>query len=143
MDQSGQVSVGSRRTFSSDARSQPVFSRPHGIATKRVLMSRTTACALIIAISLSITDTIQASQCDQALVAASQLGFAHTSQNRTNLAAQEGSCHAYLKQFIDAVTARQIAATCQDGVGRVRALETLDSEIEMFNDLIAVKSCGQ
>ena len=53
------------------------------------------------------------------------------------------NCGVYLKQFVEAVTARQAAATCQDAVARQRALETIDVEIQLFNDRIAEQSCGQ
>jgi hypothetical protein len=53
------------------------------------------------------------------------------------------NCHAYFKQFVEAVTARQAAATCQDVVERQRVLDNLDVEIQLVNDRIAEQSCGQ
>ena len=48
-----------------------------------------------------------------------------------------------IAQFVEAVTARQAAATCQNSVSRERALKVIDAEIQTFNDRIAEQSCGQ
>lgn len=57
--------------------------------------------------------------------------------------AVDDNCRVVIAQFLEAVTARQAAATCQDSVGRQRALKAIDTEIETFNDRIAEQSCGQ
>jgi hypothetical protein len=57
--------------------------------------------------------------------------------------ASDENCLAYFKQFVEAVAARQAAVTCQDDIGRQRALEILDAEIQLFNDRIAEHSCQQ
>ncbi|MGA9965312.1 MAG: hypothetical protein WBQ10_08915 [Terriglobales bacterium] len=57
--------------------------------------------------------------------------------------AVDENCRVVIAQFVEAVTARQVAATCQDSVGRQRALKVIDAEIETFNDRIAEQSCGQ
>ena len=41
--------------------------------------------------------------------------------------------------FLEAVTSRQTASFCNEGIDRQRILELLDSEIDDFNDLIAVQ----
>jgi sulfur relay (sulfurtransferase) DsrC/TusE family protein len=93
---------------------------------------------------LRATATLSASQCDQTSTAvASHLRLAGASQSSTDHVANVENCRAYFKQFVEAVTARQAVATCQDGVGRQRALENLDVEIQLFNDRIAEQSCGQ
>jgi hypothetical protein len=93
---------------------------------------------------LPVTAALGASQCDQTSVAvASHLRLARASQSSMDHVANVENCHAYFKQFVEAVTARQAAATCQDGVGRQRGLEKLDLEIQLVNDRIAEQSCGQ
>jgi hypothetical protein len=74
---------------------------------------------------------------------ASHLRHARASQNRMGHSADDQSCRVVITQFVEAVTARQAAATCQDGVSRQRTLEMLDAEIRTFNDRIAEQSCGQ
>jgi predicted nucleic acid-binding Zn-ribbon protein len=62
------------------------------------------------------------------------------SQNSTGHAAGDQNCRVVITQFVEAVTARQAAATCQDGASRQRTLEMLDAEIQTFNDRIAEQS---
>jgi hypothetical protein len=82
---------------------------------------------------LPATATLGASQCDQtSITVASHLRLARASQSNMDHVAN-----------VEAVTARQAVATWQDGVARQRALETLDVEIQLFNDRIAEQSCGQ
>jgi hypothetical protein len=45
----------------------------------------------------------------------------------------EEDCRSYAANFFEAVTARQAASVCKDGIERVRILELIDSEIEAFN----------
>jgi hypothetical protein len=54
----------------------------------------------------------------------------------------EESCRSYGSNFFEAVTTRQAASFCRDGVDRQRTLELLDAEIEAFNDLIATQCSG-
>jgi len=49
----------------------------------------------------------------------------------------EENCRPYATNFVEALTARQAASFCKDGIDRERILESLDFEIEAFNDLIA------
>ena len=93
---------------------------------------------------LPATATLGASQCDQTSTAvAFHLRLARASHSSMDHVANVENCRAYFKQFVEAVTARQAAATCQGGVGRQRTLEDLDVEIQLFNDRIAEQSCGQ
>jgi hypothetical protein len=57
--------------------------------------------------------------------------------------AVDENCRVVIAQFVEAVTARQAAATCQNSVSRERALKVIDAEIQTFNDRIAEQSCGQ
>jgi hypothetical protein len=93
---------------------------------------------------LPATAALGASQCGQTSAApASHLRLARASRSGTDHVADIENCRAYFKQFVEAVAARQAAATCQDGVWRQRALENIDVEIQLFNDRIAEESCGQ
>jgi hypothetical protein len=93
---------------------------------------------------LPATATLGASQCDQTSTAVTfHLRLARASEGSMEHVANVENCRAYFKQFVEAVTARQAAATCKNGVGRQRALENLDVEIQLFNDRIAEQSCGQ
>jgi hypothetical protein len=51
-------------------------------------------------------------------------------------------CRAYGKNFYEAVEVRQAAALCEDSAVRKRNLDTLDAEIDAFNNLIAVQCIG-
>jgi hypothetical protein len=93
---------------------------------------------------LPATATLGASQCDQtSRTVASHLRPARASQSSMDHVADVENCHAYFQQFVEAIMARQAAATCQNGIGRQRALENLDVEILLLNDRIAEQFCGQ
>jgi hypothetical protein len=93
---------------------------------------------------LSAPPALSASECGQSsIVAASHVRLARASHNSMDGAANDDNCRAYFKQFVEAVTARQTAAKCQDGLERQRAIEILDAEIKTFNDRIAERSCEQ
>lgn len=101
------------------------------------------AFALLL-LSLSNAAALGAAQCDQdSTLAASHLRRARASQNSMDHSAVDKNCRVVIAQFVEAVAARQAAATCQDSVGRQRALKVIDAEIETFNDRIAGQSCGQ
>lgn len=116
-----------------------------GIAVRR--FRRTMRAVIFVGQSLLFlytTTALSASQCDPtSIVVASRLRLTRVSHNSMDHAANDEDCRAYFKQFVEAVTARQTAASCQDGLERQRALEILDAEIEAFNDRIAAQSCGQ
>jgi len=46
-------------------------------------------------------------------------------------------CHVYGGYFYEAAVIRQAAASCESGAARDRDLESLDTEIDAFNKLIA------
>jgi hypothetical protein len=54
----------------------------------------------------------------------------------------EESCRSYRTNFFEAVTTRQAASLCREGIDRQRNLDLLDFEIETFNDLIATRCSG-
>jgi hypothetical protein len=92
---------------------------------------------------LSSTAAIAEPRCAyaSAVVPSSYRGARHPQQSRLDHAASGDICRVYIKHFVEAVTARKDAASCQNGVARQRALEALDAEIEAFNDRIAENSC--
>jgi hypothetical protein len=51
----------------------------------------------------------------------------------------KANCRVYGINFYEAVVARQAAATCGHGTERQRVLDALDSEINVFNGLIAAQ----
>jgi hypothetical protein len=63
-------------------------------------------------------------------------------KNGVDPAHNEENCRSYATNFFEAVTARQAASFCKDGIDRQRILESLDSEIEAFNNLIGRCAAG-
>ena len=93
---------------------------------------------------MSNTAALGASGCDQdSTLGASHIRRARASQNSMNHSSVDEKCRVVISQFVEAVTARQAAATCQNSVSRERALRIIDAEIETFNDRIGEQSCGQ
>jgi hypothetical protein len=83
-----------------------------------------------------------ASYCAQVSdLAAARLRWAVVHQSHVDSAQDEKKCRAYRIHFYDAVTARQAASICEDGIHRQRDLDLLDSAIDAFNNLIAAQ-CG-
>jgi hypothetical protein len=98
----------------------------------------------LVLLLVSSTAAIATPQCAyDSTVDPSHYRLARPQQNRVDHAASGEICRVYIKHFVEAVTARKDAASCQDGVERRRALETLDAEIQAFNDRIAESSCEQ
>jgi len=106
-------------------------------------MNRIVILVLPSLLLLPATATLGASQCDRTSITVASHLLARASQSSIDHVANVENCRACFKQFVEAVTARQAVATWQDGVARQRALETLDVEIQLFNDRIAEQSCGQ
>ena len=93
---------------------------------------------------MSSTAARGATECDQeSALAASHIRRARASQNSVSHSSVDEKCRVVISQFVEAVTARQAAATCQNSEGRERALRIIDAEIETFNDLIGQQACGQ
>jgi hypothetical protein len=107
-------------------------------------MSRfgTLAVALVIDIALLIDSGLTAAAempgCSQASnLPTARVRWAAVRKNHVDPTHNEEHCRSYATNFFEAVTARQAASFCKDGLDRERSLEWLDSEIEAFNDLIA------
>ena len=75
-------------------------------------------------------------------LSAARLGWAAVRKSRVDSGHSEESCRSYGSSFFEAVTARQAASVCRDGVDRQRTLDLLDAEIDAFNDLIATQCSG-
>jgi hypothetical protein len=66
----------------------------------------------------------------------------HALIDRSNGSRVEKICRTYGKNFYEAVEVCQAAALCEDSAVRKRNLDTLDAEIDAFNNLIAVQCIG-
>jgi hypothetical protein len=100
------------------------------------------AFALLL-LSMSNTAALGAPECDQvSTLSASHIRRARASHNSVSHSSVDERCRVIISQFVEAVTARQAAATCQNSVSRERALRIIDAEIETFNDRIGEQSCG-
>ena len=98
----------------------------------------------LLLLSISNTAALGASECDRdSTLGAPHIRRARVSQNSVNHSSVDEKCRVVISQFVEAVTARQAAATCQNSVSRERALRIIDAEIETFNDRIGEQSCGQ
>jgi hypothetical protein len=115
------------------------------VADISVVMRRIVLAVSPVLFLLSSTVAIAEPQCAYASVAVPSFdrGAHHPQQSGLDHAASGDICRVYIKHFVEAVTARKDAASCQDGFARQRALEVLDGEIEAFNDRIAENSCAQ
>jgi hypothetical protein len=105
-------------------------------------MLRTIVLAFALLSNATIASATEASVCDQLLnLSAARLRWEAVRKSR-DPARSEMSCRSYGANFVEAVTARQAAVTCRDGIDRQRLLELLDPEIDAFNDLIATRCSG-
>jgi hypothetical protein len=101
------------------------------------------AILLVAILPIAVTaSNVEASYCGQSFdIAAARNRWAIARQRSVDPAHYDESCRAYGNQFFEAVTARQAASICRDGVDRQATLEMLDAEIDAFNNLIAAR-CG-
>lgn len=107
-------------------------------------MRRQAVFVALFFLSLFTTGVLSAPQCDQeSTLAASHLRRARASHNSMIRSAADEKCRLVLAQFVEAVAAREAAATCQDSASRQIALKLIDAEIATFNDRIAEQSCVQ
>jgi hypothetical protein len=102
---------------------------------------------LILAVALPIDPAITAgaemSGCSQLPdLSAARLRWTAVRKSRVDPGHSQESCRSYGSNFFEAVTTRQAASFCRDGVDRQQALELLDAEIEAFNGLIATQCSG-
>jgi hypothetical protein len=93
---------------------------------------------------MSTAAALGASECDQeSTLSASHIRGVRASQDSGNRSSVDEKCRVVISQFVEAVAARQAAATCQNSVSRELALRIIDAEIETLNDRIGEQSCGQ
>jgi hypothetical protein len=98
---------------------------------------------VLLLLSMSNTAALGTSECDQeSTLSASHIRRVRASQNGGNHSSVDEKCRVVISQFVEAVTARQAAATCQNSVSREPALRIIDAEIETLNDRIGEQSCG-
>jgi hypothetical protein len=108
------------------------------------IASNARAAFALLLLSMSTAAALGPSECDQELTLdVSHIRRARASQSDVSHSSVDEKCRIVISQFVEAVTARQAAATCQNSVSRERALRIIDAEIEKFNDLIGEQSCGQ
>jgi hypothetical protein len=97
--------------------------------------------AIAISASVSTTSAVYAS-CNQVPdVATARVRWADARQRSFGPAHDEERCRANSSLFLEAVNTRQVASICEEGAKRQHDLDTLDAEIDAFNDLIAAQ-CG-
>ena len=97
----------------------------------------------LLLLSMANTAALGAPECDpEPTLSASHIRRARPSQNSVSHSSVDENCRVIISQFVEAVTARQAAATCQNSVSRERALRIIDAEIETYNDRIGEQSCG-
>jgi|SRR4051794_32555020 hypothetical protein len=75
-------------------------------------------------------------------LSATRLRWDTLRKSRVEHAKAEISCRSFGANFVEAVTVRQVALACSEGINRQRLLELLDSEIDAFNELIATRCSG-
>jgi len=108
----------------------------------RALMLRLAVFVIALLINAVTVSETDASSCGQVSdLAAARLRWAAARQSRVDPAQSEQKCRAYGIHFYDAAMARQVVSICEDGSDRQRDLDLLDSEIDVFNNLIAAQ-CG-
>jgi hypothetical protein len=105
-------------------------------------MLRIVILALALLLDTATTVSADMSDCRQfSDLSATRLRWAAVRKSRVGPAHNAENCRSYGSNFFEAVTTRQAASFCRDGIDRRRILELLDSEIDAFNDLIATQ-CG-
>jgi hypothetical protein len=108
------------------------------------IASNARAAFALLLLSMSTATALGASECDQKLTLdASHIRRARASQSGAGHSSVDEKCRIVISQFVEAVTARQAAATCENSVNRERAFRIIDAEIDAFNDLIGEQSCGR
>jgi hypothetical protein len=106
-------------------------------------MLRIIVLAVALLIGPAITAGAEMSGCSQLPdLSAARLRWAAVRKSGVDPGHSEESCRSFGSNFFDAVTTRQAASFCSDGVDRQRTLKLLDAEIEAFSDLIATQCSG-
>jgi hypothetical protein len=105
-------------------------------------MLRIVMLSIVLLIDPATPAKAGSSYCGQASeLTAARVRWAAARHSRVDPAHGEKNCRAYGLHFYEAVTARQAATLCRDGIDRQRALDLVDMEIDAFNNLIAAQ-CG-
>jgi hypothetical protein len=106
-------------------------------------MLRTIVLAVALLTTAATASATDASVCGQLQdLDAAYLRWETVRKSRVDPANHEMNCRSYNANFVEAVTVRQAASACKSGVELQRTLESLDSEINAFNDLIAAHCSG-
>ena len=103
-------------------------------------MLRIIILAAVLLIDPALTAGAETSGCNQLSdLSAARLRWAEVRKKPVDPDHNEESCRSYRTNFFEAVTTRQTAAFCREGINRQRTLDLLDFEIEAFNGLIATQ----
>jgi hypothetical protein len=106
-------------------------------------MLRIIIFAVTLLIDPALTAGAETSSCSQLSdLSAARHRWTAVRKEPVNRAHNEDSCRSYRTNFFEAVTTRQAASLCREGIDRQRILDLLDFEIEAFNDLIATQCSG-
>jgi hypothetical protein len=106
-------------------------------------MLRSAGFAFALLILAATAAPAETSSCGQGSeLAAARQRWAAARQARVDPADAGKTCRAYGNNFYEAVQVRYAASLCDDSVHRQRSLNTLDAEIDAFNNLIAAQCTG-
>jgi hypothetical protein len=106
-------------------------------------MLRIIIFAVALLIDPALTAGSEMSRCRQLPdLSAARHRWTSVRKEPVNPAHNEESCRSYRTNFFEAVTTREAASLCREGIDRQRNLDLLDLEIEAFNDLIATQCSG-
>jgi hypothetical protein len=100
-------------------------------------MLRLSILAIALLIDLAVSADAQTSGCAQVSnLSTVRLYWAAVRKGYVDPAHNEENYRSYATNFFEAVTARQAASFCKDGIDRERILESLDFEIEADRDSV-------
>jgi hypothetical protein len=105
------------------------------------MMKRVTALTVLALINISALPPVASGCTSSDEIAASRTRWATVRGQSFKAPDNQANCRAYAASFYESVTLRQSAAKCPSGADQDRKLALLDSEVEIFNDLLA-KRCG-
>ena len=98
---------------------------------------------LFLSAAFALTSVAAGASCDKPPdVAAARVRWAAARKSMAVAQQPAEMCRAYGKYFYEAAVVRQAAASCESGAARDRDLESLDTEIDAFNNLIASQCSG-
>jgi hypothetical protein len=106
-------------------------------------MLRLTILAIALLIDLTLAARAETSGCTQVTnLSTARLSWAAVRKGHADPAHNNENRLLYATNFFEAVTARQAASFCKEGIDRVQSLELIEFEIEAFNDLIGQCAAG-